>query len=68
MRGDKDGQDCLFFTIDVESRIRKDHPLRAIKSLGDSVVKELDDQFGQIKGVRHLFGGLGKHARPYDLC
>lgn len=45
MRGNRDDQGCLFFTIDVESRIRRDHPLRAIKSLVDLILGELDDKF-----------------------
>jgi len=30
MRGREEPQGKLFFTIDVESRIRSDHPLRAL--------------------------------------
>ena len=45
MRGHKNSQNQLFFTIDVESRIRPDHPLRAIKVRVDKILSTMDDLF-----------------------
>ena len=45
MRGRENNQSQLFFTIDVESRIRSDHPLRAIKARVDGILSTMDDLF-----------------------
>ncbi len=45
MRGRKSDQPLMFFTIDVESRIRRDHPLRDLKRTVDEILKELGPQF-----------------------
>jgi len=42
MRGRSDGNASLFFTINVEDRISKNHPLRAIKSMVNDILAELD--------------------------
>ena len=41
MRGRSDSQGKLFFAIDVESRIRPDHPLRSIKQTVDEILKDM---------------------------
>jgi transposase len=47
MRGEKKKQVELFFVIDVESRIRSDHPLRALKSRVDRILREMDEEFAK---------------------
>ena len=45
MRGRRDPQPSLFYAIDVEARIRSDHPLRPIKAAVDRVLAGLSDRF-----------------------
>lgn len=45
MRGRKDPQPQLFYSINIESRIRADHPLRALKQRIDQILAALDEQF-----------------------
>jgi transposase len=45
MRGHLVPQGKLFFTIDVESRIRADHPLRSLKRTVDEILRGLSDKF-----------------------
>jgi transposase len=45
MRGRQEPQGKLFFTIDVESRIRADHPLRALKRMVDDILRGLSERF-----------------------
>lgn len=47
MRGETENQAQLFFVIDVESRIRSDHPLRALKQQVDRILRELDKEFAK---------------------
>jgi transposase len=45
MRGKQSDQPQMFFTIDVESRIRRDHPLRGLKRTVDDILRELGPRF-----------------------
>jgi transposase len=45
MRGRKCDQPQMFFTIDVEARIREDHPLRNLKRTIDEILRELAPRF-----------------------
>lgn len=45
MRGRKNPQPQLFYSINVESRIRADHPLRPLKQKIDEILAALDKQF-----------------------
>mgnify|MGYP003979803615 FL=1 len=45
MRGRADGQMRMFFGINIEERIRKNHPLRPIKKAVDEILGALSDQF-----------------------
>lgn len=47
MRGRKDPQSQLFYMIDVESRIRSNHPLRPLKVRIDAILRDLDPLFSQ---------------------
>jgi transposase len=48
MRGRKDSQEHIFFTIRVEDRIPPDHPLRRIKRLTDEALKGLSPIFSRM--------------------
>lgn len=52
MRGVKENQGELFFVIDVESRIRADHPLRALKKQVDSILRDLDEAFANAYSLK----------------
>lgn len=45
MRGRSGDQDLLFYTINVESRIRADHPLRSLKRTIDAILTEMSPLF-----------------------
>lgn len=45
MRGRKNPQRQMFYSIDVESRIRSDHPLRALKRRIDQILATMDEVF-----------------------
>lgn len=45
MRGRSAPQGKLFFTIDVGSRIRADHPLRLLKRTMEDILKGLEEEF-----------------------
>lgn len=47
IRGRQKAQPRLFFTIDVESRIRADHPLRDVKRRVDLILAGMSDLFDQ---------------------
>ena len=48
------GSDELFSYVDLEKRVRLDHPLRAIRVLTDSALEALSDDFAA------LYSGLGR--------
>lgn len=58
MRGLKNSQNQLFFTIDVESRIRADHPLRAIKVRVDGILSGMNELFAK------AYSKLGRPSVP----
>ena len=47
MRGRKDDQSQMFYTINVEARIRPDHPLRALKRTIDHILASMDAKFAE---------------------
>ncbi|UUO07873.1 IS5 family transposase [Blastopirellula sp. J2-11] len=47
MRGRPDPQSQIFFVIDVESRIRPNHPLRPLKKRVDAILRSMDALFAQ---------------------
>src|SRR5271165_1931657 len=47
MRGKKDRQPNMFYALDVEDRIRPDHPLRAIKKLVDEDLSRMGQVFNK---------------------
>src|ERR1700745_3178044 len=54
MRGPDDRSRELFSYVDLEQRVRADHPLRAIRELTDSALAALSDDFAA------LYSGLGR--------
>jgi transposase len=58
MRGEKENQVELFFVIDVESRIRADHPLRVLKKQIDSILRDLDETLAK------AYSGKGRPSVP----
>lgn len=58
MRGQDANQPGLFSVISLESRVRPDHPLRAIRKLTDEVLKEMSPQFGK------LYSDVGRPSIP----
>jgi transposase len=45
MRGKSDRQGKMFFALDLEGRVRPDHPLRAIKATVDRILAGMTDAF-----------------------
>src|SRR5262245_53503244 len=58
MRGDDLKQDGAFSYVSAEKRIPKDHPLRAIRSMTDAVLRELSPRFEK------LYSPLGRPSIP----
>src|SRR3974377_68800 len=47
MRGQRDRQGGMFYVIDLESRVRADHPLRAIKKMVDAELARMGHLFNR---------------------
>ena len=47
MRGRQDAQSGMFYVIDVESRIRDDHPLRPVKRMVDAELRRMSGPFNR---------------------
>jgi transposase len=58
MRGPDIQQDSLFSTVSPEERVPKDHPLRPIRSMVDTALKELDQDFDA------LYADSGRDSIP----
>jgi len=58
MRGQDENQTGLFSYVSLESRVRPDHPLRAIRKLADQILKEMSPQFGK------LYADVGRPSIP----
>jgi len=58
MRGSEVGSGSLFSYVAIESRIRRDHPLRAIRGLADEALSDLSEAFSA------LYSGLGRPSIP----
>src|SRR6516225_3462470 len=48
MRGNDEQQSQMFSYLSPEQRVRKDHPLRAIRTMVDEVLRELSPQFDRM--------------------
>lgn len=58
MRGRQDGQPRLFYSINVESRIRKNHPLRDVKRRVDGILSEMSPRFDE------AYSSMGRPGVP----
>ena len=47
MRGRQDSPTALFYVIDVEARVRADHPLRGVKQAVDRILAGMHDDFAK---------------------
>ena len=51
MRGDERVQGRMFATVLLEDRVPADHPLRAIRRLGDPILRDLSPQFEALSSL-----------------
>ena len=58
MRGAGIQQDTLFSTVIPEERVPSDHPLRPIREMVNTTLKELDEEFNA------LYSDLGRDSIP----
>src|SRR5260370_26781023 len=58
MRGSDKRSGGLFSYVDLEKRVRQDHPLRAIRSLTDTALRSLWGDFAA------LYSGVGRPSIP----
>jgi len=54
MRGSNERSGALFSYVDLEKRVRADHPLRAVRALTDAALEALSGDFAA------LYSGLGR--------
>ena len=59
MRGSDEWTGALFSYVDVESRIRRDHPLRQIRQIANAALSALDGDFEALYPPR-----LGRPSIP----
>jgi len=58
MRGSDERSGSLFSYVDLEARVPKDHPLRAIREIANAALSELSADFGQ------MYAPLGRPSIP----
>lgn len=58
MRGADHQSGALFSYVDLEARVRKDHPLRVIREIVNDALHELDPEFSE------LYGNTGRDSIP----
>src|ERR1700726_4367490 len=61
MRGTDKRSGELFSYVDLEQRVRRDHPLRVIRSLTDGALSALSDDFAA------LYSGMGRPSIPPEM-
>jgi transposase len=61
MRGSDRRSGALFSYVDLESRIRRDHPLRSIRRLVDTALEGLNEDFSR------LYSGMGRPSIPPEM-
>ncbi len=54
MRGSDSRSGSLFTMVDLEARVRRDHPLRAIRQFVGAALESLTGEFAQ------LYSGMGR--------
>ena len=58
MRGSDEGSGSLFSYVDLEARVRSDHPLRVVRETANGALASLTADFGA------LYSGLGRPSIP----
>ena len=61
MRGSDVRSGSLFTLVDLEARVRPDHPLRAIRQFTDAALESLTGEFSQ------LYSGIGRPSIPPEM-
>ena len=61
MRGSDKRSGSLFSYVDLEVRVRRDHPLRAIRQLADAALESLTAAFGE------LYARTGRPSIPPEM-
>jgi transposase len=62
MRGSDRRSGALFSYVDLEARVRRDHPLRHIKQLADAALEALSKDFSKLYAAR-----LGRPSIPPEM-
>src|SRR5665213_3100354 len=61
MRGSDRRMGALFSYVDLEARVRRDHPLRSIRRLTDVALEALTADFTR------LYSGMGRPSIPPEM-
>jgi transposase len=62
MRGSDKRTGSLFSYVDLEARVRRDHPLRSIKQFVDAALEALSPEFGKLYSAR-----MGRPSIPPEM-
>ena len=61
MRGSDGRSRSLFSYVDIEARVRRDHPLRTIRGIVDTAFQTLSADFSS------LYSGMGRPSIPPEM-
>src|SRR6202790_2196737 len=61
MRGSDSRSGSLFTLVDLEARVRRDHPLRPIRRIADEALGRLTVEFSR------LYAGMGRPSIPPEM-
>ena len=61
MRGSDSRSGSLFTLVDLEARVRRDHPLRPIRRFADEALGSLTVEFSR------LYSGMGRPSIPPEM-
>jgi hypothetical protein len=62
VRGDDDRTGKVFSDVDLEARVRRDHPLRAIRTIANEALAALEREFAG------LYSPIGQPSIPRRSC
>lgn len=63
LRGSDESSGSLFSYVDLEARVRNDHPLRAVRLIVNETLEAMERDFAP------LYAGLGaRRSRPRSFC
>src|SRR5208283_3950567 len=66
MRGTDHQQSHMFSYLSPEARVRKDHPLRAIRTMVDEVLRALSPQFDRMYASEGRRWKVGRYRRLWQ--